>query len=137
MIKFHYETSFLLKRKKEIKLWINNVIKSESREIGDINYIFCLVEYRLEHNIKYLEHDTLTDIITFNYCEENIISSDIMISIDRVKENSRIFENSFFNELNRVMIHGILHLIGYNDKTDEEKQKMREKEDYYLNRLSK
>ena len=84
---------------------------------------FCSDEYLLERNIEYLNHDNLTDIISFNYCEGDIISSDIMISIDRIKENSIIFENSFSNELHRVMIHGVLHLIGYNDKTKKEKQK--------------
>ena len=89
----------------------------------------------LGKNIKYLDHDTLTDIITFNYCEGDIISSDIMISIERVMENSSIFENSFSEEVNRVMIHGILHLIGYNDKTDGEKDIIRKKEDYYVNKF--
>ena len=89
----------------------------------------------LKKNIKYLDHETLTDIITFNYCEGKVISSDIMISIERVMENSSIFENSFSEELNRVMIHGILHLIGYNDKTDSEKEIIRKKEDYYVNKF--
>ena len=87
----------------------------------------------LEKNINYLDHDTLTDIITFSYCEGNMISSDIMISVERVMENSFIFENSFSEELNRVIIHGILHLVGYNDKTEKEKEIMRKKEDYYIN----
>ena len=103
--------------------------------LGDLNYIFCSDEYLLERNIKYLGHDTLTDIITFNYCEGKIINSDIMISIDRVKENSTIFENTFLDELHRVMIHGVLHLIGYDDQNEKEKQIMKEKEDFYLKKL--
>ena len=103
--------------------------------MGQITYIFCDDKYLLEKNIKYLDHDTLTDIITFNYCEGDIISSDIMISIERVMENSSIFENSFSEELNRVIVHGILHLVGYNDKTEEEKEIMRKKEDYYVNKF--
>ena len=134
-ISFHYETDFLLENTESIIRWIKNVISEENKEIGEVNYIFCDDKYLLKKNIKYLDHDTLTDIITFNYCEGDIISSDIMISIERVMENSSIFENSFSEELNRVMIHGILHLIGYNDKTDGEKEIIRKKEDYYVNKF--
>ena len=135
MIEFHFEIKFILNNQMELQKWIETVITSENKVLGDLNYIFCSDEYLLERNIKYLNHDTLTDIITFDYCEEEIINSDIMISIDRVKENSSIFENSFSDELHRVMIHGVLHLIGYNDKTKKEKQTMRNKEDYYLKKL--
>ena len=134
-ISFHYETDFLLENTESFIRWIKNVISEENKELGEVNYIFCDDKYLLEKNIKYLDHDTLTDIITFNYCEGDIISSDIMISIERVMENSSIFENSFSEELNRVMIHGILHLIGYNDKTDGEKEIIRKKEDYYVNKF--
>ena len=134
-ISFHYETDFLLENTKSFIRWIKNVISEENKELGEVNYIFCDDKYLLEKNIKYLDHDTLTDIITFNYCKGDIISSDIMISIERVMENSSIFENSFSEELNRVMIHGILHLIGYNDKTDGEKEIIRKKEDYYVNKF--
>ena len=134
-ISFHYETDFLLENTKSFIRWIKNVISEENKELGEVNYIFCDDKYLLEKNIKYLDHDTLTDIITFNYCEGDIISSDIMISIERVMENSSIFENSFSEELNRVMIHGILHLIGYNDKTDGEKKIIRKKENYYVNKF--
>ena len=134
-ISFHYETDFLLENTESFIRWIKNVILEEKKELGEVNYIFCDDKYLLEKNIKYLEHDTLTDIITFNYCEGDIISSDIMISVERVMENSSIFENSFSEELNRVMIHGILHLIGYNDKTDGEKEIIRKKEDYYVNKF--
>lgn len=135
MIEFHYKIKFVLKNQRELQKWIEDVIISENKELGDINYVFCSDEYLLERNIKYLNHHTLTDIISFNYCEGDIISSDIMISIDRIKENSIIFGNSFSKELHRVMIHGVLHLIGYNDKTKKEKQMMREREDFYLKKL--
>ena len=134
-ISFHYETDFLLENTKSFIRWIKNVILEENKELGEVNYIFCDDKYLLEKNIKYLDHNTLTDIITFNYCEGNVISSDIIISIERIMENSSIFENSFSEELNRVMVHGILHLIGYNDKTDGEKEIIRKKEDYYVNKF--
>ena len=135
MIEFHNEIEFVLQNQGELQRWIKKVITSENKEMGEINYIFCSDEYLLERNIKYLDHDTLTDIITFNYCKGKIITSDIMISIDGVKENSTIFDNSFSEELHRVMIHGILHLIGYDDKTEKEKILMREKENFYLKKL--
>ena len=134
-ISFHYETDFLLENTENFIRWIKNVILEENKELGEVNYIFCDDKYLLEKNIKYLDHDTLTDVITFSYCEGDVISSDIMISVERVMENSSIFENSFSEELNRVMIHGILHLIGYNDKTDGEKDIIRKKEDYYVNKI--
>ena len=134
-VSFHYETDFLLKNTESFIRWIKNVISEENQELGEVNYIFCDDNYLLEKNIKYLDHNTLTDIITFNYCEGEVISSDIMISIERIMENSSIFENSFSEELNRVMIHGILHLIGYNDKTEGEKEIMKKKEDYYVNKF--
>ena len=133
MIEYHYENDFILVDSDEIRIWIEDVIKNEKKTVGDITYIFCDDDYLLERNKEFLDHNTLTDIITFNYCIDNNISSDIMISIDRVKENSTTFENSFNEELKRVMIHGILHLIGYNDKSDKEKELMREKENFYLN----
>ena len=134
-IEFHYETDFLLENTENYIKWIKDVIIEENKELGEVNYIFCDDKYLLEKNTKYLDHDTLTDIITFSYCEGNMISSDIMISVERVMENSSIFGNSFLEELNRVMVHGILHLVGYNDKTEKEKEIMREKEDYYVNKL--
>ena len=134
-IGFHYETDFLLENTESFIKWIKNVILEENKELGKVNYIFCDDKYLLEKNIKYLDHDTLTDIITFSYCEGDMISSDIMISVERVMENSSIFENSFSEELNRVIVHGILHLVGYNDKTEKEKEIMRKKEDYYVNKF--
>lgn len=135
MILFHYETSFFLEDKNKVEAWIREVITLEKRKEGEINYIFCDDNYLLEKNMKYLNRNTLTDIIAFNYCENNVISSDIMISVERVKENSITFENSFHEELYRVMIHGILHLIGYSDSSKEDKKKMTEKENYYLKKI--
>ena len=135
IVRFHYETDFLLENTDSFIKWIKNVILEENKQVGEINYIFCDDKYLLEKNIKHLNHNSLTDIITFNYCEKDMISSDIMISVERVMENSTIFENSFSEELNRVMVHGILHLVGHNDKTEEEKEIIRKKEDYYVNKF--
>ena len=132
MIEFHYEIDFEIKDSERTSEWIEQLIIEEGKEMGGITYIFCNDKFLLERNQKYLNHDTLTDIITFDYCQGDIISSDIMISIDRVKENSTIFENSFSEELKRVMAHGILHLIGYDDYNEKDKEIMREKENLYL-----
>lgn len=135
MIEFHYKIDFEIKDSERTSEWIEQLIIEEGKEMGEITYIFCNDKFLLERNQKYLNHDTLTDIITFDYCKGNIISSDIMISIDRVKENSTIFENSFSEELKRVMSHGILHLIGYNDHNEKDKKIMRERENYYINKF--
>jgi len=135
MIEFHYEIDFEIKDSERTSEWIEQLIIEEGKEMGEITYIFCNDKFLLERNQKYLNHDTLTDIITFDYCQGDIISSDIMISIDRVKENSTIFENSFSDELKRVMSHGILHLIGYDDHNEKDKEIMREKENYYINKF--
>lgn len=134
MIEFHYEIDFEIKDSERTSEWLEQLIIEEGKEMGGITYIFCNDKFLLERNQKYLNHDTLTDIITFDYCQGDIISSDIMISIDRVKENSTIFENSFSEELKRVMAHGILHLIGYDDYDEKDKEIMREKENYYINK---
>lgn len=135
MIEFHYKIDFEIKDSERTSEWIEQLIIEEGKEMGEITYIFCNDKFLLERNQKYLNHDTLTDIITFDYCKGNVISSDIMISIDRVKENSTIFENSFSEELKRVMSHGILHLIGYNDHNEKDKKIMRERENYYINKF--
>jgi len=132
MILFHFKIKHELKNRRKIKSLIKNIIDEENKIMGDINYVFCTDNYLLEINSKYLNHNTLTDIITFNFCENKKISGDILISLDRIKENSSIFEQPFNKELYRVMIHGVLHLIGYKDKTSKEKERMRKKEDYYL-----
>jgi rRNA maturation RNase YbeY len=136
-ISFHSESiSFSLDTPNDTLIWISNAIKKEGKNIGEINYVFCSDEYLHKINLEYLDHDTYTDIITFNYCEEDIISADIFISVDRVQENSKLFKVSFNNELHRVIVHGILHLLGYDDKSEEDKNVMRAKEDFYLSLLS-
>jgi probable rRNA maturation factor len=133
---FAEEIKFSLPQKKKTKNWINSIICSENKVLGNLNIIFCSDKYLHDLNIKYLNHDTLTDIITFDYAEmPDEISGDIFISIERVTENSKIFKNSFSSELNRVIAHGILHLIGYQDKTTKEARIIRQKEDYYLSLL--
>ena len=117
-----------------LEKWINQVVVDYKKQIGDLNFIFTSDEYMLEINKKHLEHEFYTDIITFNYCEEDTISGDIFISIDRVKENARKFQTED-TELFRVIIHGVLHLIGLNDHSDEEKLKMRAAENEALLKL--
>lgn len=114
------------------KKWVSLVIENENKRVGNLNFIFCTDDYLLTINQDYLNHDTYTDIITFNYVEDKLISGDIFISTERVRDNAKQFSTSFENELNRVIIHGILHLIGYNDKTNVEAQEIRAKEDFYL-----
>lgn len=115
--------------------WLENAIKNENKIAGELSFVFCDDEYLHKINLEYLNHDTYTDIITFDYTEANIIAGDIFISIERVKENATSFNTLFENELSRVIIHGVLHLIGYKDKTEEESTLMRAKEDFYLNLL--
>ncbi len=133
-INFFYEdVSFRPKLIRNKKSWIKKVIEAEHRKLGVLNYIFCSDAVLLSINVKYLNHDTLTDIITFNNSEDkNIIEGDIYISIERVKENANKFISNFENELGRVMIHGVLHLLGYSDKTPAQKITMRKKEDACL-----
>ena len=129
MILFHTETSFNLSSKRKYKTWLREIILSKNKKEGNINYIFCNDEHLLNINQKFLQHDTYTDIITFDYTEEGFISGDIFISIERVKENAETFQVSFQEELLRVLAHGILHLIGYNDKTEKESRQMRKEEE--------
>lgn len=113
--------------------WLEQVIKMENKTLTDLNYIFCSDEYLYQINLEYLSHDYYTDVITFDNTDElGHIEGDIFISIDRVKENSNAHDASFEEELGRIMVHGLLHLIGYNDKTPEEKEVMTEKENAYL-----
>lgn len=112
--------------------WLKRVAQEEKRSVGDINVIFCSDAYILELNNKYLNHNYFTDIITFDYCVGNMLSGDLFISVDTVKENSLFYNTSFEEELFRVIVHGVLHLIGYDDHTEEEKKIMRFKEDFYL-----
>ena len=128
MILFHYETDFLLENEDTYQSWIETVVQSEQKIVGEINYIFCDDDYLHNINVKYLNHNTLTDIISFDYSEFNTISGDIFISIDRVLENAQNFNIDFHQELLRVMAHGILHYCGYKDKSESEVSLMREKE---------
>ena len=129
MISFNYETSFELTDEAQYEDWISRVIESEDKTEGEINYIFCDDEYLLQKNIGFLNHDTLTDIISFDYTMGNLISGDIFISVERVKDNAKDFKVSFDDELRRVMAHGVLHYCGYKDKTEEDSRLMRSKED--------
>ena len=127
-IEFHYEDNFKLEGINAYLLWIERIIGSENYLVGDINYIFCNDEYLAEIHEQYLNNTDLTDIITFDYVEENVISGDIFISTERVRENAGIFNVDFERELLRVMSHGLLHLMGYKDKSDQDTLLMREKE---------
>ncbi|KQS52710.1 MULTISPECIES: rRNA maturation RNase YbeY [Flavobacterium] len=129
MISFNYETEFELPNENEIEKWLSEVIVSESKKEGDINYIFCDDEYLHEINVKYLDHDTLTDIISFDYSIGNELHGDIFVSVERVADNAKDFNVSFDEELKRVLAHGILHFAGYKDKSEEDELLMRSKED--------
>ena len=132
MINFTSNTNFRLRNKVALKNWIKKVVENEGGQMKDLSFVFCNDMDLLDKNSKYLNLDTLTDILTFDYSENNNISGDIYISIDRVKENAKTYKVTFQNELDRVMIHGILHLLGYKDKSEKEQKIMREKEDFYL-----
>ena len=136
MIEFNFETDFELLDDSSIKDWISNIIISEGFEVGEILYIFCDDDYLLKLNIEYLNHDTLTDIISFDYGMGKQINGEIYISVERVLDNANDFNTEFNTELNRVIIHGILHFCGYKDKSEEEKLLMRRKEDEALQKLT-
>jgi rRNA maturation RNase YbeY len=129
VITFNSETSFTLKNQKKLVKWIGDVISSEGFQVGEINYIFCDDSYLNKINQEFLNHDAFTDIISFDYTLGKEVGGDIFISIERVLENAEEFNEVFENELHRVMIHGILHFIGYKDKTKKDKTLMRTKED--------
>lgn len=122
-------------QKKSISKYIKYLISNELKKTGEISIILCSDKYLLDINVNYLKHNYFTDIITFNYVEEDTISGDLFISVDRVIDNSKKFNTIWIKELYRVIFHGLLHLIGYNDKTEEEKKLMREKEDFYLSEV--
>ncbi len=133
-IYFHSEEiSFVLKHKKKVREWLADLIEDQSQAPGDLNYIFCSDEYLLQVNREHLDHDYYTDIITFDYCENGTVSGDLFISVDRIKENAKEFGKTQENELHRVMAHGLLHLLGYKDKTEKEANEMRQMEEYALN----
>ncbi len=129
MISFNYESDFILKNEEIFSNWIQDVITSESYALGEINYNFCDDEYLHKINLEYLKHDTLTDIITFDNTVGETIYSDIFISVERVKDNAKDFNVTFEEELKRVIIHGVLHLCGFKDKSEDEAKLMRSKED--------
>ncbi len=136
MIDFNFETDFELKNPIKLQKWISETIISEGYELGELLYIFCDDEYLHKLNIEYLNHDTLTDVISFDYNIGKIINGEIYISVERVVENAIDFKTDFENELHRVMIHGVLHFCGYKDKSDTEERIMRQKEEESLRRLS-
>lgn len=129
MISFNYETDFELDHEADFSKWLSAVILSENKKEGDINYVFCDDEYLLEINQQYLDHDTLTDIISFDYSVGNELHGDIFVSVERVRENASDFNVTFHEEIKRVLVHGVLHYCGYKDKSESDEQIMRKKED--------
>ncbi len=132
MIEYHYETEFLLDDKTKFTNWITRIITIEGKKLGDVSYIFCDDTYLLDLNQKYLEHDTYTDIISFDYSDSTLVSGDIFISVTRLEENADKYEVEMAEELLRVMAHGVLHFLGYKDKTKEDVMVMREKENQMI-----
>lgn len=137
MINFNYETDFKLTSEKDTSIWIETTISEEGYKLEEINYVFCDDEYLHKLNVEFLNHDTLTDIISFDYSIGKIIQGDIFISVERVKDNAKDFGVLFEDELHRVIIHGVLHYCGYKDKTEDDAKVMREKENHYLDQLPK
>ncbi len=134
-INFFYENIETFSLKEKLDDWIVQTIQTEKKQAGEINVIFCSDEHLLKMNIEHLNHDFYTDIITFDYSKNDIVSGDLFISKDRVEENAGKFSVSFEQEIHRVIIHGILHLLAYNDQTEEEKKQMRAKENFYLDKI--
>lgn len=135
MINFNYETVFSLDNEKQLSEWIEGVISEEGCQLEEVNYIFCDDAYLHKLNVEFLNHDTLTDIISFDYSVGKNIQGDIFISVERVEDNANDFNVSVNEELQRVMVHGVLHYCGYKDKTDSDAKLMREKENHYLSQL--
>lgn len=135
-IQFSCQTNYPLKSRTKIKQWIKQVIEAKGKKTGNITYIFCDDEYLLEVNKQYLQHDYYTDVITFDYVENDLISGDIFISTDRVRENALAFGSSETEELHRVIIHGALHLLGLKDKSEKEASQMRQAENEALKLLN-
>lgn len=131
-IRFNFEKSFTFNNRRKTKNWIKEIIRLEGKNCGDISYDFVCDQKELEINKEFLSHDFYTDIITFDYVENDTISGDIFISVDRVKENAKEFNSTFDNEIHRVIIHGVLHLLGYKDHTKKDNKIMRQKEDEAL-----
>jgi probable rRNA maturation factor len=137
MINFNYETNFSLEDEGKISDWIVNVIDKEKYKLEEVNYVFCDDDYLHKLNVEFLNHDTLTDIISFDYSVGKVIQGDVFISVERVAENAIEYKVSFLEELHRVIVHGILHYCGYKDKTEKDAVLMRSKENYYLSTLTK
>ncbi|MEN3323796.1 rRNA maturation RNase YbeY [Mariniflexile soesokkakense] len=136
MINFNYETAFSLNNEEQLSEWILGVISEEKYQLEEVNYIFCDDAYLHKLNVEFLNHDTLTDIISFDYSVGKRIQGDIFISIERVADNAKDFNVTLQDELQRVMVHGVLHYCGYKDKTDKDAKLMREKENHYLSQLA-
>lgn len=134
MISFNYETDLELTNEANLKDWIIRVILEEQCKLGEVNYIFCDDTYLHKLNVEFLDHDTLTDVISFDYSVGKELHGDVYISVERVKDNAVDFDVTFNDELARVVVHGILHYCGYKDKTAKDAEVMRSKEDYYLNK---
>ena len=132
MIDFNYLDKFQLPNEQEVRAWLEFVLDQEDRELGEVSYIFCDDEYLYDLNVKHLNHSTLTDIISFDYSLGKVVSGDIYISVERVDENARDRGIEFDDELHRIIVHGMLHYIGYKDKSESQRKTMRKKEDYYL-----
>ena len=135
MITFQNTSKFKVKDLRKKKIWLNSISKNEGKEIGNLNFLFVDDKEMLKYNKKYLQHESYTDIITFNNSLNNKIAGDIVISLERVNENAKYYRVSYNYELERVMAHGLLHLLGYNDKNKEEKIIIRKKENHYLKNL--
>lgn len=131
MIQFFYE-NLPESVSADYKKWLEDIILSEEKKLGEINYIFCDDEYLLKINQDYLQHDYYTDIITFDYVKGKTISGEIFVSLQRISDNASTLSKNYEEELRRVLAHGILHLSGYKDKSEEEEKEMRRKEDFYL-----
>ncbi|KFF14302.1 rRNA maturation factor [Chryseobacterium soli] len=134
MIQFFYE-NLPESVSADYKKWLEDIILSEEKKLGEINYIFCDDEYLLKINQDYLQHDYYTDIITFDYVKGKTISGEIFVSLQRISDNASTLSKNYEEELRRVLAHGILHLSGYKDKSEEEEEEMRRKEDFYLNKF--
>lgn len=135
MIQFFFENIDEIPISTATISWLEDVIKTENKKLGEINYILCDDEYLLKVNQDFLDHDYYTDIITFDYVKGKTISGDIFVSLPRILDNASTLSQNFESEFNRVLAHGILHLCGYKDKTEEEKSQMRAKEDFYINQF--
>lgn len=136
MISYNSENTFKINNKEKLTKWLTQVVSKEKKKVGEINFVFCNDDYLHKMNVEFLSHDTLTDIISFDYSVGKIIQGDVFISTERVADNAIDFNVNFEDELHRVMVHGILHYCGYKDKTDQEISLMRSKENLYLHLLA-